>query len=310
MTKVFWLFVLVDAALFLVLVTLGFLANPQPDGGNEMALVFSVIIPAIIVGAAVLLFVTSKSPRMRVVALVIVAGPGLLVAGARVRSAAVDYQVRRNAAGSGYFSERVLRSAGAAVVRRDVPALQALKGRVDVNAKGTRGMTLMELAVTQAFESPPPPDAGASSLDVVRALLALRADPNAGLEIATKLRDAAILRVLLDAGANPNYADDRGPVMFHWLNVMPLVNFTALLDHGLDLNLVDHTAGTPLIMAAAWNDRWELVLLLMARGANAALGDRKGTKLADVVESRMQSTMARPPEMKADIARVKAQLDP
>ena len=273
-----------------------------------MALAFSVIIPAIVIGGAVLRFVTTRSPLMRVVALVIVAGPGLLVATARVRSAAIDYQVRRNAEGSGYFSGHVLRSAGAAVVRRDVPALQALKGRVDVNAKGTRGMTLMELAVTQAFESPPPSDASASSLDIVRALLALGADPNAGLEIATKLPDAAILRALLDAGANPNYADDRGPVVFRWLNVMPLVNFTALLDHGLDLNLVDHTAGTPLIMAAAWNDRWELVLLLMARGADATLGDRKGVKLFDVVESRVQSTTARLPEMKADIARVKAQL--
>ena len=240
-------------------------------------------------------------------ALGIVAGPGLIVAGARLRSAMIDYRVRQNAAGSGYFSGRDLKRAAAAVVRRDVSTLAALNRNVDVNTKGTRGMTLMELAVTQAFESSATPSGGSTSLEVVRALLSRGADPNAGLEIATKLPDSTILLALLDAGAKPGSANDHGPVVFQWLNVMPLANFTALLEHGLDVNLSD-AFGTPLIIATAENDRWNFVLLLMDRGADAARVARNGRRLGDVVQSRIESTTERPPEMKADIARVRARL--
>ena len=120
--------------------------------------------------------------------------------------------------------------------------------------------------------------ASASSLDVVSALLALSADPNAGLEIATKLPDAAILRALLDAGANPNYADDRGSP---------------------GRRSSSRRRGT--IGGSSYCSSWHAAP--MQRSVTG-----REMKLADVVESRMQSTTARPPEMKADIARVKAQL--
>lgn len=307
MTPIFWAFVALDAALLAILIVLGITSPATPDGGQEMSLIFFVIVPATIVAGAVLLFLKVESSVWRMVALVIAAGPGLLLAGTRLRSAVIDYRVRQNAAGSGYFSGRDLKRAGAAVVQRDVAALAALDRSVDVNTKGKRGMTLMELAVTQAFESPASPSAGSTSLDVVRALLARGADPNAGLEIATKLADSTILLALLDAGAKPGFATDQGPVAFQWLNVMPPANFTALLDHGLDVNLSD-AFGTPLIIAAAQKDRWNFVLLLMDRGADASRVARNGTRLGDVVQSRVEPTSERPPEMKADIARVKARL--
>jgi hypothetical protein len=307
-TAIFWAVAVLDLALFLALLVLGVTGSGPPDGGRQMSLFFFVIVPAIIVGGAVLLFIKAESSLWRSIALVIVAGPGLLLAGARLRSAMIDYRVRQNAAGSGYFPGRDLKRAAAAVVRRDVAALAALDRSVDVNAKGAGGMTLMELAVTQAFESQTSPTAGPTSLDVVRALLSRGADPNAGLEIATKLPDSAILSALLAAGAKPGFANDHGPVAFAWLNVMPLENFTMLLDHGMDLNLSD-ASGTPLIIAAAENDRWNFVLLLMDRGADASRVARNGTRLADVVQSRLESTSERPPEMKADIARVQGRLD-
>jgi ankyrin repeat protein len=170
-------------------------------------------------------------------------------------------------------------------------------------------MTLMELAVTQAWESAPKDStpSGATPLDVVRELLSLGADPNPGLEIATKTRDVAVISALLAAGAKPDYANDHGPVVFEWIAVTPVANFTALLDHKLDVNVVDRS-GTPLVIAAAEHDRWDLVLLLMARGADATRAATNGTHLSDVVQSRVESTTDRPAEMKADIARVKAQL--
>ena len=306
-TPIFWAFVALDAALLAILLVLGLTTPATPDGGQEMSLIFFVVAPAILIGGAVLLFLKVESSAWRIVALIIAAGPGLLLAGTRLRSAAIDYRVRQNAAGSGYFSGRDMKRAAAAVVQRDVAALGALDRSVDVNTKGTRGMTLMELAVTQAFESPVSSSVGSTSLDVVRALLARGADANPGLEIATKLADTTILLALLDAGAKPGFANDHGPVAFQWLNVMPLANFTALLDHGLDVNLND-AFGTPLIIAAAENDRWNFVLLLMDRGADASRVARNGTRLGDIVQSRIESTTDRPPEMKADIARVKARL--
>lgn len=306
MTPIFWIAVVLDTLLFVILVVLGLTEKGPADGGREMALFFSVIVPAILVGGGVLLFVKSESAGWRALGLLIVAGPGLLLGATRVRSAAIDHQVRRNADGSGYFSGREMQRAGSAVVRRDVAALERFDRRIDVNTKGTRGMTLMELAVTQAWESSAAASGSTTSLDVVRALLTLGADPNFGLEIATKAPDIAILAGLLNAGAKPNYSDDRGPVVFRWLNVMPFAHFMALLDHGLDVNLIDQF-GAPLIIAAAQADRWDFVVVLISRGADPLRKDR-GTTLADVVQSRVASTTDRPPEMKADIARVQAQL--
>jgi uncharacterized protein len=307
MTPIFWAFVALDAALFLILVVLGFASSGPSDGGREMSLIFFVFLPAIIVGAGVLLFTKAESSGLRLVALLIVAGPGLFIAAARLRSAVIDYQVRQNAAGSGYFSSRALKRAGVAVVRHDAATIAGLDRGIDLNTRGRHGMTLMELAVSQAFIPPSELAPGAAPIDVIRALLSHGADPNAGLEIATKLPDSTVLSLLLDAGAKPGYTDDRGTAALRWLNVMPLANFTALLDRGLDVNLIDEF-GTPIIIAAAQDDRWDYVLMLMDRGADASRVARNGTRLADVVQSRVESTTDRPPEMKADIARVKARL--
>src|SRR5438094_67792 len=108
MTPLFWIAIAIDGVLLLILLALSLSAGGQPDGGREVGIFFSIVVPAIIVGAGALLFLKSRSTTLRAVALVIVAGPGLLVATARLRSAAIDYQVRRNAGGAGYFSGREL----------------------------------------------------------------------------------------------------------------------------------------------------------------------------------------------------------
>jgi len=305
MAILFWIALGVDAVLLAILLVLTLSTSGQPEG-QGMAVFFSIIVPAVVVSLGALMFLKSRSPALRTVALLIVAGPGLLVAATRLRSAVIDYHVRRNAAGSGYFSGREQQQAAEAVVRRDPAAIRSIGKFADVNAKGKYDMTLMELAVERAFDVPDAPGSG-SSLDVVRALLAIGADPNLGLAGATKLSNGTILSALFDAGAKPGYADDHGPVVFHWLNMMPLANAVALLDHGLDPNTTD-ASGSPLIIAAAEQDRWNLVLILMDRGVNPPRGDRHATRLADLVQSRIDPPSSRPPEMMADIERVKARL--
>ena len=298
MTPIFWAFVILDAVLLVTLVVLGVIDPGANDGGREMTTIFFVIVPAIIVGAAVLLFLKSESAAWRFVALLTVAGPGLFIGGARVRNAIIDHQVRQNGQGSGYFRGRDLKRAAEAVVRRDAAALNALDRTLDVNRTGNGGMTLMQLAVERASDS------SSASLEIVRALLARGADPNPGLEYATRLNDPAILAALLDAGANPAYEDRKRHVVTVWLNIMPLANFIALLDHGLDVNL-QVSYDTPLIVAAAENDRWSFVLLLMDRGADIS---RCTERLSELVKSRLESTSERPSDVTADIRRVKERL--
>jgi len=297
-TFTFWAFVALDAILLVTLVVLGIVDPGANDGGREMATIFFIILPAVIVGGAVLLFLKAESTAWRVLALVIVAGPGLLIGGARVRNAVIGYQIRQQNKGSGYFHGRDLKRAAEAVVNRDVAALAAIDRSVDVNRKGDRGMTLMQLAVEGASDSSP------LSLEIVRALLVRRADPNPGLEYATRLDDPAILSALLDAGADPAFEDRKRYAVTVWLNIMPLANFTALLDHGLNVNL-PVSYDTPLIVAAAENDRWNFVLLLMDRGADVS---RCADRLGELVKSRLESTSDRPAEMMTDIRTVKARL--
>jgi hypothetical protein len=307
LTRLFWLALALDATVLAVLLTLTLSSRGgDVDGGRAMAMAFSVVLPAAIVGAGAFLFLSSSSAPVRVTALLIVAAPPLLVGGIRLRSAAIDGQVDRNTRGTGYFSNSAMQAAGDAVVRRDGAALGALKGKIDVNATGHDGMTLMQLAVEHASDPRAAAGAGGSPNDVIRALIDLGADPNAGLEGATKVADSTILKMLLDAGASPS-ANANRPVIFQWLGVIPRKHYILLLDHGVDVNAVD-PSGTPLIIETARNDRWDLVLLLMDRGADPLRPDRRGTRLADVVQSRVESTTVRPPEMLADIARVKARL--
>ncbi len=100
MNKIFWAIVAVDAALFVALLVAGLTARAHPDGGREMGLIFGVILPGIFVAVAVLLYLLPKSLSLRLIALAMVAAPLLLIAGARLRSAWIEYQVRHNSAGT------------------------------------------------------------------------------------------------------------------------------------------------------------------------------------------------------------------
>jgi hypothetical protein len=166
---------------------------------------------------------------------------------------------------------------------------------------------LLKLAVAQAFDTTSRPDRPAP-IAVIEALLALGADANQGIEEATRHPDPAILSTLLAHGGNANTAGDRGPVVFEWLGVMPLANFLVLADHGLDLNVLD-SSGTPLLVQLGRADRWDLAAVMLERGATAALGDREGMTLADVVQQRLTSDRFASGEPREALLKVKALLD-
>jgi hypothetical protein len=286
MSKAFWAIVAVDAALFVFLLV-GTLMQPGPfDGGREMALAFSVILPGVVIAVAILLYVFSGSIAWRVVALLIVAGPGLLITGSRLRNAYYDYRIAQDATGRGYFFGRPLRAMGAAVVNRDVPALRQNAPRADINAAGEGGMTLIGLAADEAFSAQSANRNAASELSIVQTLIALGAKPNPALQTATKLNDPEILRTLLEAGADPNLKISGSPVAFAWVNIMPVANLRLLAQHGADLNAVDQS-GTPLILSAAQAENWDAVAFMIEQGADVRRADSSGRTVASFIANRL-----------------------
>ncbi|MGH9702120.1 MAG: ankyrin repeat domain-containing protein, partial [Candidatus Acidiferrales bacterium] len=262
MNKIFWAVVALDAAVFLILLVRGLMEKGHSDGGREMGLAFYVILPAVFIVLAVLLYVRSSSMIARWLALVIVAGPGLLIAGVRVWDAYLSYSIRQESEGTGYFAGSEQKELGAAVVHRDLAAVQKLARSVDVNAAGKNGMTFLSLAMEEEFGAEWSKRGMPSELPIVRELLASGANPNPGLDTATKTPDPEFMRALLAAGADPNLRVGNSPVVFNWLTVIPIANFALMAEHGLDLNSSD-PYGTPLVQRAAESEKWEIVVYLI-----------------------------------------------
>ncbi len=86
---------------------------------------------------------------------------------------------------------------------------------------------------------------------------------------ALQTSNPTIIRLLLDAGADPNTPDDRGGTPLHWgvQNRNPMVA-THLLNAGADLHAGDNDGYTPLHHAAAWSGNGRVVNLLLNRGAD------------------------------------------
>ena len=307
MNKVFWAVVAVDTALFLILLISGLMESGHADGGREMGLAFYVILPAIFIGLAVLMYVRSTSVIARWLALVIVAGPGLLIAGARVRDAYLSYSIRQDAEGTGYFSGSAQKQLAAAVVHRDLAAVQKIAPMVDVNADGKKGTTFLSLAIEEEFGAEWSKREMPSELPIVRELLAHGAKPNPGLKTATKVPDAEFIRALLDAGADPNLKIENSPVVYNWLTVMPVANFELMAEHGLDLNSTDEY-GTPLAQRAAESEKWEIVVYLIEHGADVKRGDKNGRTLSALIDDRIQSYKTSEREIPEGLMRVKSLL--
>jgi hypothetical protein len=307
MNKVFWAVVAVDTALFLFLLVSGLKESGHSDGGREMGLAFYVILPGIFIGLAVLLYLRSTSMIARSLALVIVAGPGLLITGARVRDAYLSYSIRQDAEGVGYFSGNARKQLAAAVVHRDLATVQKIAPQVDINTLGKQGTTFLSLAAEEEFGAEWNKKDLPSELPIVRELLARGAKPNPGLDTATKIPDPEFIRALLEAGADPNLKVGDAPVVCNWLTVMPIANFRLLAEHGLDLNSSDQF-GTPLVQRAGECENWDVVAYLIEHGADVKRGDKSGRTLPALIDDRIESYKTSGRELPEGLKRVKTLL--
>ena len=303
MKPLFWSVVVLDAVLFLglLIATLTQRAGVH-DGGREMGIFFFILVPAVIIGSAVLLYVFTSALAWKILALLIVAGPGLFIAGGQIRSAYIGHLVRQHTAGRGFFATPALDEMGAAVVSADIATIRRLGPTVDVNAVGERGKTLIGMATTLASEAPDEADSRRRRA-VVEALVRLGAKPGPAMSEALKVKDPAILEMLLQAGGNPNALTDQGsPIVFEWLSIMPAANLSQLIDKGLDVDVVQYE--TPLAVEVTLKRRFDLLLLLARSGADLTRPRSDGRNVADELKVRVEEAKAEGVAASPDLLRV------
>jgi ankyrin repeat protein len=103
--------------------------------------------------------------------------------------------------------------------------------------------------------------------------------------------DIAGLRLLLEAGANPNEVNPRAETALHWAvwRGRSAETIAALLDSGADLEAKRHDGHTAYSMAAE-RGRQDIVALLEARGAIPVSADSKAS-IPDLVMSRSSAAI-------------------
>ncbi|WP_083681957.1 M48 family metallopeptidase [Paenibacillus sp. FSL A5-0031] len=89
--------------------------------------------------------------------------------------------------------------------------------------------------------------------------------------------DLELVKSLLDAGGNPNAADDEGWTALMWaaqLNETAIAS--SLIDAGAQLNVIEQSYEETALTIALYNESIEMVALLLEEGANPNLQDSTG----------------------------------
>jgi hypothetical protein len=196
-----------------------------------------------------------------------------------------QFQAEQDAGRWDFGGRPALFAVAQGIVKNDPDAIRAAaKGIPDLQAPGRDGATLLNFAVRQSWQRP-------ESVDAIRTLLSLGADPNYtngsrdSFALANAVHaSASVLRAMLDAGGNPNTRDEFGrPVILtNWYlgyyTEQARSRLELLLDHGADVNSAmpndrSDSADYPLLLyrtAMGLDDHlaYADALLLLERGAD------------------------------------------
>jgi hypothetical protein len=205
------------------------------------------------------------------------------------------------------------------IVKNDPDAIRAAaKGVPDLQAPGRDGATLLNFAVMQSWQRP-------ESVDAIRTLLSLGADPNYtngnrnSFAMANAVHASApVLRAMLEAGGNPNTRDEFGRpvILMNWYlgyyENQARSRLELLLDHGADVNSAmpkdgSDSAGYPLLlyrtaMGLKDNLAYADALLLLERGADPSRAGADGMTFANMLmahQVHFQKLRPPPPEFTA-----------
>lgn len=290
MKILFWVLIAADTAALLLFFVLG-LAAATSTKESGLAVAFSppFLIPALILVAAVALFLRSPSPLLRIVALLMAASPALILVWWKGTE---SIKLRQNTNSSGEltsFREGPLREIAQAIRSNDTATVTRIAPTVDVNSRGYMDLTLLMLTLRQLEKNP-------TDLTNLRTLLKAGANPNLKsggefpLAVAIQQSDhsgAEPATLLLKAGANPNTIDQFGTPLFYagtYITAPPEVMAT-LLENGADITIKDKN-GLSIVFDAAQTNNWKAVLLLLERGVDYKNGRTvNGETFTDMVES-------------------------
>ncbi|HKR62156.1 MAG TPA: ankyrin repeat domain-containing protein, partial [Thermoanaerobaculia bacterium] len=111
---------------------------------------------------------------------------------------------------------------------------------------------------------------------------------DSALTDAVRAGDVATVRTLCARGADPNTpsGENGWPPLMHAVHKNQLGTAAALLDAGADPNAANDRGMSALMMASGYGQR-DMVALLLRRGANARLTDRNGEAAIDYALSGM-----------------------
>jgi len=262
----FWIFILVDLATVGLIFLLG-LAAAGPSHTSPLAVTgLLLILPAVLILAAIALFLLAKSPLWRGAAFCIAAAP-LLLTVASVAIGAIDAARYRDADGNfTAFTAGPMRELEAAIAKNDAPAVAQIAAKANLKQTGRDGSTILVYALRHG-----------ANPQILQSLLQAGADPNARqlelpLSVAIQISRSAgpePVRLLLQAGANPNALTDFGtPVFFAGTGagVDPQV-LPILLDNGANLS-AKAKDGRNVLGDAVPTRNWKAILLLLQRGAD------------------------------------------
>jgi hypothetical protein len=287
---VFWGLVALDLGGILLWFTLGLAAAGSSRTSPTLVALLLFVLPCALLGVAILLFVRATTPGPRLVGLLLAAAPLVILVSAR---AIAEVQMRANTNASGemtFFRAGPMRELAEAIARNDAPAVSALVPKVDVNATGLEDVTPLLLAVRQLRRTP-------ERHEVLRVLLDAGADPNRGAQYEYPLAIAIQVsgrsgpepvRLLLDAGADADLMTSTGePVWFTATGQSASPEALALLlDRGADVHATGRNGSTALFSAANASN-WKAVLVLLQHGADWRKGrSLSGQSFDQLVDSR------------------------
>ena len=226
-----------------------------------------------------------------------------------------QFQAEQDSGRWDFGDQPALLAVAQGIVKNDPDAIRAAaKGVPDLQAPGRDGATLLNFAVMQSWQRP-------ESVDAIRTLLSLGADPNYtngnrnSFALANAVHASApVLRAMLEAGGNPNTRDEFGRpvILMNWYlgyyENQARSRLELLLDHGADVNSAmpkdgSDSAGYPLLlyrtaMGLKENLAYADSLLLLERGADPSRAGADGMTFGNILiahQAHFQRTLKPPP---------------
>lgn len=282
----FFLFLGLDVAALGLIFLLG-LAAAGPSRTPVVSVVVFFLLPAALLAALLLLYLRGPWPGSRAVATVLAGLPVLLVAGGALVQLATAWWLGVPIDGATRTDPVVQQRLEQAIASRDAASVAQIASA----SRETIDDASALIAALRLLESHP------GDLAPLRALLAAGASPDAGgadvAPLAEAIRVSRVagadpVRLLLDAGADPNFSRGMQPAWFEALGPRtdPAV-LPALLAHGASLQALDMAGNGPLYWALH-HRHWAAVALLVERGADwrhARLPDGGGDLRARIADA-------------------------